>query len=260
MERCGSASELARLEGDGWYAAPGIVVWRVFGIDGSTFWGHVTAAQLEVPFEVVRHYASVAPARPIEVVTDLSAMTSGDVALYPRVAELVADLVPRIATPIRRHVVIVPNGMFGATACGFLHLHTEHRWQIAADLDSAVGAAIAAQIDEVVAPEREADLVTALRARLAAGTLPAAAKALGVTPRSLQRSLRGAGTSFRAVVEECRIAEACRLLDQTDLKVEAIAREVGYQSLSGFVRSFRRSLGCSPHERRGQLRNAGSPR
>jgi len=81
-----------------------------------------------------------------------------------------------------------------------------------------------------------------------------------VTPRSLQRSLRGAGTSFRAVVDEHRIAEACRLLDQTDLKVEAIGREVGFQSLSGFVRSFRRSVGCSPHERRGQLRNGSSPR
>jgi AraC-like DNA-binding protein len=250
MERRGSATELARSDGDGWYAAPGIVVWRVDGIDGSTFWGHVTIAQLDAAFERVRHYASGGVTRPIDVVSDLAAMTSVDVAVYPRMAELAAELLPRVTAPIRRHVVIVPDGMIGATAAGFLHLHTEHRWQIAADLGSAVGEPLAARVAAVVEPAREADLVTALRARLAGGTLPAAAKALGVTPRSLQRSLRGAGTSFRAVVDEHRIAEACRLLDQTDLKVESIAREVGFRSLSGFVRSFRRAVGCSPHERR----------
>ena len=250
MERRGSATELARSEGDGWYAAPGIVVWRVDGIDGSTFWGHVTVAQLEAAFERVRHYAESGCTRPVDVVSDLAAMTSVDVAVYPRMAELVTELVPRVVAPIRRHVVIVPDGMIGATAAGFLHLHTEHVWQIVADPGSAIGEEVAARVDAVVGPAREADLVTALRARLGGGTLPAAAKALGVTPRSLQRSLRGAGTSFRAVVEEQRIAEACRLLEQTDLKVEAIAREVGFQSLSGFVRSFRRVVGCSPHERR----------
>jgi AraC-like DNA-binding protein len=246
MEWRGSPTELARNDADGWYATPGIVVWRIAGVDGSTFWGHVTTAQLEAAFEVVRHYAG---AGAIDVVSDLAAMTSFDDAVYPRLTELVTELVPSLAARVRRHVVILPDGMIRATAAGFLHLHAEHAWHLAADLGSAIGEPNAARIASLVAQVRATDVVTALRARLDAG-LPAAARALGLTPRSLQRSLRSAGTSFRTLVDEARIAEACRMLDQTDLKVEAIAREVGFQSLSGFVRAFRRACGCSPHQRR----------
>ena len=250
MECRGSATELAQEEGDGWFAAAGVLVWRIAGIDGASFWGHVGTEQLDAAFAVVRQYATAPPARPIRVVTDLSAMTTFDDAVYPRMVGYVAELVPVLAPQVCHHVVVVPESAIRATAAGFLHLHADHGWRLAADLREAAGHEIAERVDALVAAHRGADLVTALRSRLPAETLPDAARSIGVAPRTLQRALRGAGTSFRTLVEERRIAEACRLLDETDLKVEAIAREVGYESLSGFVRSFRRVHGCTPHQRR----------
>jgi AraC-like DNA-binding protein len=248
-----SAADLARSEGDGWYVAPGVVVWRIGGIDGASFWGHVTNAQVEAAFTVARHRAGETSDNPIHAVTDLAGVTSFDDAIYLRMATQLGEFGARLAPRVRRHVVIVPDGVLRAAVVGFLHMHTGHPWSIAADLQDGLGDEIAARIKALVASRRDADLVTALRARLAADTLPEAAKALGVAPRSLQRALHGAGTSFRAIVEEHRIATACRLLDESDLKVESIAREVGFGSLSGFVRSFRRVNGCSPHERRVRL-------
>ncbi len=47
-------------------------------------------------------------------------------------------------------------------------------------------------------------------------------------------------------ISERRIAEACRLLVETDLAVEKVGRRVGYVGAGYFVRSFRRAHGATP--------------
>jgi transcriptional regulator GlxA family with amidase domain len=82
-----------------------------------------------------------------------------------------------------------------------------------------------AQSDPVVAAfERWA------RGRLAETiSLPGAAKALGISERTLQRSFqRVLGTSPIRFVQDLRIEQASHLLRTTDLSLEAIARKVGY--------------------------------
>ncbi len=229
-------------------AAAGIAAWKVDGVDGASLWGRVSLAQIEVGYQATRRLAE-APSGPIDAVTDLSGVTSFDDAVYLRMAAYVTELGPRIEPRLRSHVLIVPDGVLRAAMVGFLHLHMRHGWSI----EPALPASIAARVAALVEPRRDHDLVTALRTQHTHDALPDAAKALGVAPRTLQRALHGAGTCFRAVVEEARIAEACRLLDHTDLKVEAVAREVGFQSLSGFVRSFRSVCGQTPSERRVRL-------
>lgn len=226
-------------------AGAGIAVWKVDGIDGASLWGRVSHAQIDVAYAAVRTHAE-AGSGPLDAVTDLTGVTSFDDAVYLRMATYFAELASRIEPRLVRHTVIVPEGILRAAIAGFLHLHTRHGWQIAEQLDASIAARVAALVE----PRRDQDLVTALRAQPAHDSLPDAARALGVAPRTLQRALHGAGTCFRTVVEEARIAEACRLLDNTDLKVEAVAREVGFGSLSGFVRSFRRVCGQTPSERR----------
>src|SRR5262249_10939819 len=83
----------------------------------------------------------------------------------------------------------------------------------------------------------------------------ALAKALGVSQRTLQRALRARGTSFRAEARLARVRVACRLLLETSLKIEAIAREVGYVSTSHFAEAFRGQTGVSPR----QFRRAHDP-
>ncbi len=61
-------------------------------------------------------------------------------------------------------------------------------------------------------------------------SIPEAARDLGVSERTLQRSVqRAVGTSPIRFVQDLRIERAIHLLRTTDLSLEAIARKVGYE-------------------------------
>lgn len=81
-----------------------------------------------------------------------------------------------------------------------------------------------------------------------AGTvsLETAARQLGTSPRTLQRSLTKSGISFWALVKQSRFEIAGALLRDTDLKVQEIATRLGYSSPGGFSRAFATWAGCSP--------------
>ena len=60
--------------------------------------------------------------------------------------------------------------------------------------------------------------------------IPEAARSLGVSERTLQRSVqRAVGTSPIRFVQDLRIERAIHLLRTTDLSLEAISRKVGYE-------------------------------
>ena len=61
-------------------------------------------------------------------------------------------------------------------------------------------------------------------------SVPDAAKAIGVSERTLQRAVqRTVGTSPIRFIQDLRIERACDLLRTTDMSMEAIARKVGYE-------------------------------
>ncbi|MFB9275683.1 helix-turn-helix transcriptional regulator [Cohnella cellulosilytica] len=74
---------------------------------------------------------------------------------------------------------------------------------------------------------------------------------LGVSVRQLQRLVKSAsGMSLTEFVQEARIRESCRLLDESANKIGAIAAAVGYQDLKFFNRLFKRKTGMTPREYR----------
>jgi AraC-like DNA-binding protein len=85
-----------------------------------------------------------------------------------------------------------------------------------------------------------------LRAQPRTATLARAARTVGHAERTLQRTLTQGGTSFREELRHARMHHAADLLAETDIKVEAVARAVGYASVSHFHDSFRRVLGTTP--------------
>lgn len=104
---------------------------------------------------------------------------------------------------------------------------------------------------------READAVDAgwlagvrraVHARLETGdaSVERIAKAVGVSSRTLQRQLQGAGTSLRALVEEARKDIAVRELATTDRSVTDLAFLLGFSETSAFDRAFRRWTGKTP--------------
>lgn len=76
------------------------------------------------------------------------------------------------------------------------------------------------------------------------------ASQLGMAPRSLRRRLAEEGSSFRDLVEEERELLARQLLENTDMKLDEIAIQLGYADTASFTRAFRRWLGQSPSEYR----------
>jgi transcriptional regulator GlxA family with amidase domain len=75
-----------------------------------------------------------------------------------------------------------------------------------------------------------------------------AAKALGVSMRSLQRRLKAIGTSFREQASEARLETVIDRLVRTDAKLETIAREVGCSSTAHLSLVFRKSTGETPRK------------
>lgn len=79
-----------------------------------------------------------------------------------------------------------------------------------------------------------------------APTLDDVARSLGMSRRSLQRSLRAEETSFREISERVRVDLAERALREGDVSVEQVAGLVGYADASSFVRAFKRVRGQPP--------------
>lgn len=101
----------------------------------------------------------------------------------------------------------------------------------------------------------EADITERVRAVLRASPSrrwPAdeVARALALSPATLRRRLAAAGTRFRTLHDELRLALAVDLLHDGDLTVQQIADACGYPAASRFAAAFRRRYGCAPSELR----------
>ncbi|GGM76252.1 AraC family transcriptional regulator [Lentzea pudingi] len=76
--------------------------------------------------------------------------------------------------------------------------------------------------------------------------MPAVARALGTSPRTLRRRLASSGTSYQALLDEVRAKRAVALLSRGDLSVEAVAERLGFAEAASFIHAFRRWFGVTP--------------
>ncbi|AXI55013.1 hypothetical protein C1J05_11375 [Sulfitobacter sp. JL08] len=79
------------------------------------------------------------------------------------------------------------------------------------------------------------------------------AEILDVSPRSLQRKLQQAGTSFSELIETTRFEMAAEILTASDTPLIDVAMTLGYENQSNFGRSFRRIAGISPGKYRREM-------
>jgi AraC-like DNA-binding protein len=172
-----------------------------------------------------------------------------------------AHAAPRDTSPLRAY--------FGGAALTFEHGHNELAVN-AADMDiplqtadSALLAVLDAQAMRLVAksqPDRKdpdafwSRLREHVRVALRNGAprLDDAARALGLSSRTLQRRLEEGDTSFQTLVEEIRRDLACMYVEDGALGSLEIAFLLGYSDRRAFVRAFKRWTGKTPAEfRRG---------
>jgi AraC-like DNA-binding protein len=74
------------------------------------------------------------------------------------------------------------------------------------------------------------------------------ASQLGLSLRSLQRSLHAHGTSYEGLLREVRLELACQHLREGRRTMSEIAFALGYDNPSAFSRAFRRWTGVAPGE------------
>ena len=77
-------------------------------------------------------------------------------------------------------------------------------------------------------------------------SLARTARALGTSGRTLQRELENAGLTYRDVVDTARRELAPALLSDRDVKVETVARHLGYTDARSFRRACLRWFGRTP--------------
>ena len=112
-----------------------------------------------------------------------------------------------------------------------------------------MGAVLSLDVDAIVANacglHRETHRVRAILANRLDATIEDAAKELGLSTRSLQRTLGNQGTSFHQELVDIRFATACELLLSTDLKIAAIGARIGI-SERAVALLFRAKTGLAP--------------
>ena len=77
-------------------------------------------------------------------------------------------------------------------------------------------------------------------------TVAASAKALHVSPRTLQRSLREDNATFSATLTETRVELARTLLNAGELSLTEIAFCSGFSDLGHFSRAFKQRFDVPP--------------
>jgi AraC-like DNA-binding protein len=81
---------------------------------------------------------------------------------------------------------------------------------------------------------------------------------LGVSPRTLVRRLVEAGVTYSDIKDEFRRTHAAWYLKHSDLSIEAIASQLGYDDPTSFGRKFKEWYGMTPSRTRKELRNANA--
>jgi AraC-like DNA-binding protein len=81
-----------------------------------------------------------------------------------------------------------------------------------------------------------------------------AAEAAGISPRTLQRRLAHAGTSYRSLLLSANLRVAKQRLSDSSMRVTDIAAELGYTDASNFARAFQTQIGMSPSKYRATQR------
>jgi AraC-like DNA-binding protein len=76
------------------------------------------------------------------------------------------------------------------------------------------------------------------------------ARSLGIPVRTLQRHIANSGSTFSQLVDQTRIETAMVLLEDADLNISDVAREIGYSERPHFSRAFRRITGTTPRQYR----------
>ena len=193
-------------------------------------------------------------------IVDASRLEGGDASAFIALQKYMTRHSEALAKQVSRLALVRPSGLEGAIVAGAYEvIERPYPVKLFGDVAGALAwlapdghlaelaASIAAVHTEATGtPPILGALRSWLDGHLADPTVAAAASALGVSERTLQRKLGDMGTTFLDEASGARVRAAQRLLRDGDTPLTAIALEVGCASLQHFSALFRRRTGESP--------------
>jgi len=207
-------------------------------------------------------------AAPHASLVDVRRLEAGDPRAFAVLARYLRGHWSAFRTRVTRLALVRPAGVLGATVAGFYQvagapypvrvfdaLPAAAGWLRAGDVARVLEAALA---DASGAPSILLELRRWLDGHLDRASLASAARALSRAPRSLQRDLLAAGTTFQRELNAARIRLARRLLVETESPLTEIAYDVGCASPQHFSKLFRKVTGVAPSAWRATGRPVGS--
>lgn len=171
-------------------------------------------------------------------------------------ARFLEDRAAAIEERVIRAAVARPGGVLGMLVAGFPRV-IDVRCPVGMFQNHAHAAAwveasdVAAELDGAATAANQGSATMArlrqwLDDDIAGATLENAARAIGRAPRSLQRDLRDARSSFQNELLAARLRCAKRLLAATEFSLTKIAYDVGCASPQHFSALFRKLIGMPP--------------
>lgn len=236
---------------------------------GVTLWGRPTAEDVGKLLAVLDSPPMAQLAPRCGWIFDATRVESVDREVFEDYLKNIGERRGLLAARMERLALVRPHGLTGAVVAGLsglldLGVPTALFEDLAAGLRwlRADAGGLSELLDRLVRPLAEGGILIArLRALLAAEParmrIDLAARELGLSARSLQRALHAQGTSFRAELHAVRFTHACKLLRETDLKLEVIGLRIGCTSAAHFATFFRAHSGQSPSAWRATQRHGG---
>jgi AraC-like DNA-binding protein len=220
---------------------------------GFALWGRPTEADIR---RLVPLLALELTAAPHGSLVDVRRLEAGDPRAFAVLTKYLRTNWAAFAKQVTRLALVRPAGLLGATVAGFYQVAgAPYPVRVFDDLERATTWLRARELATVLETAAAgasgmSPLVIALRrwldGHVAGASLGRAARAVGRAPRSLQRDLEGAGSSFQRELDAARMRIAKQLLAETDSPLTEIAYDIGCASPQHFSTLFRRVEGTTP--------------
>jgi AraC-like DNA-binding protein len=253
MRAAADADDYAADPDGAYFVATRSLVFSTKRLWGFALWGKPSETDVKKLVPLLRLELAAPPHASL---VDASRLDAGDPRAFAALARYLRDNFDAFRTCVTRLALVRPTGLLGATVAGFFQVARAPypvrvfdafapaiAWLRASELAGPLAAAIDAA-------SRTTPHLVALRRwldhHLDDAELERAAKALSRAPRSLQRDLRDAGTSFQTELDAARIRLAKRLLADSDSPLTEIAYDIGCASPQHFSTLFRRVVGEPP--------------
>lgn len=233
-----------------WYPHPAFT--------GFALWGSPDAADIKL-LNRVMDVVLPPSGGPHRSLIDMGQLTTVDPLAFRVMVEYLDRRSDAFGKLIVRQALIRPSGFAGAVVAGFYSVVTPtYPVETFAEPTAAVswlGISDDTAVLQAVAEAREqacnADALVAqfrmvLRQEQCWSALPALARKLGVSERTLQRRLAAHKTTFQTEVRNAKLDAARALMLAGSSNLTRIALELGFASLQHFSALFRKHYGASP--------------